>query len=218
MADQLDDEAGQVSRRRSKPAACATRWRRSGRRWSDRRFASGCCGRRSASWPSSSRRRSARSCSTAGTSPSTTRCARRDMAAFLHQLLVFAMIAGGLLVLNIGQTWLNQMIRLKLREALTLDLIDQWMRPARAFRLANAGAIGVNPDQRMQQDAAHLSDLSHRPRRRSAAVAASCSCPSSACLWEAVVGLRLPCRRQVAGHTRLHGLGGVPLCRHRPRG
>ncbi|RUW96062.1 ABC transporter ATP-binding protein/permease, partial [Mesorhizobium sp. M8A.F.Ca.ET.023.01.1.1] len=55
---------------------------------------------------------------------------------------------------------LNQMIRLKLREALTLDLIDQWMRPARAFRLANAGAIGVNPDQRMQQDAAHLSDLS----------------------------------------------------------
>jgi putative ATP-binding cassette transporter len=85
--------------------------------------------------------------------------ARRDMAAFLHQLLVFAMIAGGLLVLNIGQTWLNQMIRLKLREALTLDLIDQWMRPARAFRLANAGAIGVNPDQRMQQDAAHLSDL-----------------------------------------------------------
>ncbi|KQU96197.1 glycosyl transferase family 1 [Mesorhizobium sp. Root102] len=86
--------------------------------------------------------------------------ARRDMTAFVHQLLVFAMIAGGLLVLNIGQTWLNQMIRLKLREALTLDLIDQWMRPARAFRLANAGAIGVNPDQRMQQDAAHLSDLS----------------------------------------------------------
>ncbi|ESY75244.1 ABC transporter ATP-binding protein/permease [Mesorhizobium sp. M0051] len=86
--------------------------------------------------------------------------ARRDMAAFLHQLLVFAAIAGGLLVLNIGQTWLNQMIRLKLREALTLDLIDQWTRPARAFRLANAGAIGVNPDQRMQQDAAHLSDLS----------------------------------------------------------
>ncbi|MBZ9866402.1 ABC transporter ATP-binding protein/permease [Mesorhizobium sp. CA15] len=86
--------------------------------------------------------------------------ARRDMEAFVHQLLIFAMIAGGLLVLNISQTWLNQMIRLKLREALTLDLINQWMRPARAFRLANAGAIGVNPDQRMQQDAAHVSDLS----------------------------------------------------------
>ena len=86
--------------------------------------------------------------------------ARRDMQAFLHQLVVFAVIAGGLLVLNVGQTWLNQTIRLKLREALTLDLIGEWMRPARAFRLAHAGAIGVNPDQRMQQDAGHLSDLS----------------------------------------------------------
>ncbi|MER9875120.1 ABC transporter ATP-binding protein/permease [Mesorhizobium sp. M0195] len=86
--------------------------------------------------------------------------ARRDMPAFLHQLLVFAGIAGGLLLFNVGQTWLDQMIRLKLREALTLDLIGEWMRPARAFRLAHAGAIGVNPDQRLQQDVAHLSDLS----------------------------------------------------------
>ncbi|QIA21626.1 ABC transporter ATP-binding protein/permease [Mesorhizobium sp. AA22] len=86
--------------------------------------------------------------------------ARRDMQGFLHQLLVFAAIAGGLVVLNVGQTWLDQRIRLKLREALTLDLIGEWLRPARAFRLANAGAIGVNPDQRLQQDAGHLSDLS----------------------------------------------------------
>lgn len=85
---------------------------------------------------------------------------RRDLPAFLHQLLVFAGIAGGLLVLNIAQQWLNQRFRLKLREALTLDLVGEWMRPGRAFRLANAGAIGVNPDQRMQQDAGHLSDLS----------------------------------------------------------
>ncbi|RWO19671.1 ABC transporter ATP-binding protein/permease [Mesorhizobium sp.] len=86
--------------------------------------------------------------------------ARRDMQGFLHQLLVFSAIAGGLVLLNVGQTWLDQTIRLKLREALTVDLIGEWMRPARAFRLANAGAIGVNPDQRLQQDAGHLSDLS----------------------------------------------------------
>ena len=30
---------------------------------------------------------------------------------------------------------------------------------ARAFRLSNAGEIGENPDQRIQQDAQHLSDL-----------------------------------------------------------
>ena len=84
---------------------------------------------------------------------------RRDVAEFLHQLMVFAAIAGGLLVLNIAQQWLNQRIDLRLREVLTADLIEEWMRPNRAFRLTHAGAIGVNPDQRMQQDAAHLSDL-----------------------------------------------------------
>lgn len=84
---------------------------------------------------------------------------RRDLSDFLHQLVVFAEIAGALLVLNVAQTWLNQMIRLRLREALTLDLIGQWMRPNRAFLVAKAGAIGVNPDQRMQEDAGHLADL-----------------------------------------------------------
>ncbi|WEX75788.1 ABC transporter ATP-binding protein/permease [Sinorhizobium numidicum] len=84
---------------------------------------------------------------------------RRDLNTFFYQLLLFVGIAGGLLVLNVTQQWLNQMVRLKLREGLTLDLIGEWMRSRRAFRLANAGAIGVNPDQRMQEDAGHLADL-----------------------------------------------------------
>ena len=84
---------------------------------------------------------------------------RRDLDAFFYQLLVFVAIAGGLLTLGVIQTWLNQMMKLKLREGLTRDLITEWMRPRRAFRLANAGAIGVNPDQRMQEDAGHLTDL-----------------------------------------------------------
>jgi len=85
---------------------------------------------------------------------------RRDLPEFFHQLLVFAAIATGLLVLNVSQTWVNRLLRLKLREGLTLDLIKEWMVPGRAFKLAHAGVIGVNPDQRMQQDADHLTDLS----------------------------------------------------------
>jgi len=84
---------------------------------------------------------------------------RRDLSAFLLQLVVFAEIAGGLLILNVLQTWLNQWIRIKLREGLTLDLINEWMKPARAFRLANAGAIGINPDQRVHEDARHLAGM-----------------------------------------------------------
>lgn len=47
---------------------------------------------------------------------------RRDLPAFFDQLQVFAMIASGLVVLNVSRTWLNQRMRLNLREGLTLNL------------------------------------------------------------------------------------------------
>jgi len=84
---------------------------------------------------------------------------RRDLYDFLHQLGVFAFIAGALLVLNVAQTWLNQMFRMELRAGLTRDLFAQWLAPKRAFMLAGAGEIGINPDQRIHEDARHLSDL-----------------------------------------------------------
>src|ERR1700722_4323444 len=86
--------------------------------------------------------------------------ARKDLHAFLVQLLVFAVIAAGLLALNVAQNWLNQMLKLKLREGLVRDLLDQWLTPGRAFRLAGAGEVGVNPDQRIHEDARHLTELS----------------------------------------------------------
>ena len=86
--------------------------------------------------------------------------ARRDLQAFFHQLLVFFGIAGALLLLNVSQTWLNQMFKLKMREGLARDLVGQWLVPGRAFRLANAGEIGINPDQRLHEDARHLAETS----------------------------------------------------------
>jgi putative ATP-binding cassette transporter len=85
---------------------------------------------------------------------------RRNLGQFIQQLGVFGIIAGALLCLNVGQRWLVQMLKLKLRQGLVHDLIENWMQPGRAFRLANAGAIGVNPDQRMHEDARHLTELS----------------------------------------------------------
>jgi putative ATP-binding cassette transporter len=85
---------------------------------------------------------------------------RKDLAAFLDQLVVFSVIASGLLILNVAQVWLNQKTKIKLREWLTRDLFDQWLEPKRAFRLAGAGEIGVHPDQRMHEDARHLVELS----------------------------------------------------------
>jgi vitamin B12/bleomycin/antimicrobial peptide transport system ATP-binding/permease protein len=85
---------------------------------------------------------------------------RRDLRDFLRQLGVFFMIAGGLLVLNVAQKWLGEMLKLKLRDGLVHDLVRDWMLPRRAFWLANAGAMGVNPDQRMHEDARKLCELS----------------------------------------------------------
>ena len=85
---------------------------------------------------------------------------RRDLREFLFQLGVFFAIAAFLLVLNVLQRWLVETLELKLREGLVHSLLADWMQPRRAFWLANAGTIGVNPDQRMHEDARHLTELS----------------------------------------------------------
>lgn len=84
---------------------------------------------------------------------------QRDLDGFFEQLKVFFIIAGSLLVLNVIQAWLNQMTALFMREGLTRDLVDQWMHPRRALRLASLGKIGVNPDQRLHEDARNLAEL-----------------------------------------------------------
>jgi vitamin B12/bleomycin/antimicrobial peptide transport system ATP-binding/permease protein len=85
---------------------------------------------------------------------------RRQLKEFIMQLLVFGVIVGSLLVLNVAQRWLTEMLKLKLRDGLVRDLVGGWMHPGRAFRLEHAGPIGVNPDQRMHEDARHLTELS----------------------------------------------------------
>ena len=85
---------------------------------------------------------------------------RRDLHDFITQLAVFAVIGGILTVLNVAQTWLGEMLKLKLRDGLVHDLVRDWMLPRRAFWLANAGSMGVNPDQRMHEDARKLCELS----------------------------------------------------------
>ncbi|HEY3656980.1 MAG TPA: ABC transporter ATP-binding protein/permease [Steroidobacteraceae bacterium] len=85
---------------------------------------------------------------------------RRDLRDFLYQLGVFFLIAGFLLVLNVVQRWLTETLQVKLREGLVRSLLQDWMLPRRAFWLANAGAMGVNPDQRIHEDARKFCELS----------------------------------------------------------
>jgi len=85
---------------------------------------------------------------------------RRDLRDFLYELGVFFVIAGFLLVLNVGQRWLAETLQVRLRKGLVHSLLQDWMQPRRAFWLSNAGAMGVNPDQRLTEDARKLCELS----------------------------------------------------------
>jgi putative ATP-binding cassette transporter len=86
---------------------------------------------------------------------------RRDLHDFMYQLGVFFIIATAILILNVAQRWVVEMLKLKLRQGIVYDLLRDWMLPRRAFWLANAGGpMGVNPDQRMHEDARKLCELS----------------------------------------------------------
>jgi putative ATP-binding cassette transporter len=85
---------------------------------------------------------------------------RRDLRDFLFQLGVFFLIAGCLLALNVAQRWLVETLELRLREGLVRSLLGDWLLPRKAFWLANSGPMGVNPDQRIAEDARKLCELS----------------------------------------------------------
>jgi len=83
-----------------------------------------------------------------------------QLSVFGNQLLVFLAIVGGLLTLVVAQTWMQENLKVRLREWLTHHLLDVWLVPGRAYRLGLAGQIGVNPDQRIEEDTRKLTELS----------------------------------------------------------
>ncbi len=83
----------------------------------------------------------------------------RDISIFLRQVGVFAIIVSVLLCLGVAQTWLHERLKVRLRQAVTFDLLDEWLKPARIFLLPLSGDISINPDQRIQEDTRRLSEL-----------------------------------------------------------
>jgi putative ATP-binding cassette transporter len=86
---------------------------------------------------------------------------RRDLNEFLYQLGVYFVIVSCLLVLDVAQRWITETFKFRLREGLTRDLLKLWMAPRRAFWLVTSGnQLGVNPDQRISEDAEKLCNIS----------------------------------------------------------
>ncbi len=85
---------------------------------------------------------------------------QRDVSVFFHEVSVFLMIVSVLLCLGVLQTWLHERLKVRLRKTATYSLLDEWMKPKRAFLLPLTGEISTNPDQRIQEDTRRLSELS----------------------------------------------------------
>ena len=101
---------------------------------------------------------------------------QRSFWALGNELVAFLVIIGGLLSLVVAQTWLQEIIKVRLREWLTHDLLDAWLAPKRAYLLSHAGEIGVNPDQRMEEDANKLQKARQRYVTSVQQTASACPC------------------------------------------
>jgi putative ATP-binding cassette transporter len=85
---------------------------------------------------------------------------RKDFGGLLRQLMVFGVIAVELWILTVVQAWLGQMTKVVLRKWLVGDLLEEWLKPRRAFYLVNASEMGNNPDRRIHESARRLAELS----------------------------------------------------------
>jgi putative ATP-binding cassette transporter len=85
---------------------------------------------------------------------------KRDTSSFFHQLLVFLVIVAVLLGLVVAQTWLQERLKIRLRQRLTHVLLDIWLKPHRAYQLGFMGESSGQPDQRLQEDCRLFSELS----------------------------------------------------------
>src|SRR5918993_5286297 len=84
---------------------------------------------------------------------------KRATSAFFDQLIVFTVIVVVLLALVVAQTWLQERLKIRLRERLTQVLLDLWLKPNRAYQLGLAGKVGAQPDQRLQEDCRLFSEF-----------------------------------------------------------
>lgn len=82
----------------------------------------------------------------------------RNISEFIRQLKIFLIIASGLLILNVSQSWLQQTLSNMLRKAIVKDLIDLWLSGNNAYKLSKSDIYTQNPDQRIHQDTRQLAD------------------------------------------------------------
>jgi vitamin B12/bleomycin/antimicrobial peptide transport system ATP-binding/permease protein len=76
----------------------------------------------------------------------------REWTAFLHELLIFCVLAGLYIVVGVYQTYLNQWLRIRWRAWMTAGYLERWLNSGNHYRMQLLGDAADNPDQRIAQD------------------------------------------------------------------
>ncbi len=76
----------------------------------------------------------------------------KDWNAFLASLGEFTLIATPYLLIFAYNNYLNQVLQIRWRKAMTDDFVERWLSPARHFRMRLIAGPADNPDQRISED------------------------------------------------------------------
>ena len=76
----------------------------------------------------------------------------KDYSIFLHQLTLFAWLAGFFIVAAVYQLYVNQMLQIRWRRWLTDHYLGAWLSDRAYYRMQLTGSESDNPDQRIAED------------------------------------------------------------------
>ena len=76
----------------------------------------------------------------------------KDWNGFVHEIIIFAVLATISVVLGIYQLYLNQWLQIRWRNWMTRKYLGEWLEDANHYRMQLQGDAADNPDQRMSDD------------------------------------------------------------------
>jgi vitamin B12/bleomycin/antimicrobial peptide transport system ATP-binding/permease protein len=76
----------------------------------------------------------------------------RAWDAFVHQLMIFSLLAGTYVVLAVYQLYLQQWLLIRWRTWMTRRYLDHWLAGSNHYRMQLLGDTADNPDQRIAED------------------------------------------------------------------
>jgi vitamin B12/bleomycin/antimicrobial peptide transport system ATP-binding/permease protein len=76
----------------------------------------------------------------------------RDWDAFTRELMIFGLLAGSSIVLQVYQLYLMQWLQIRWRRWMTVRYLGGWLDAANHYRMQLLGDAADNPDQRISDD------------------------------------------------------------------